>query len=129
DLSTPAFAEVEREWKRIEQAMNAFSAPPSFFLTEAHDGAGGDYPSVAGFLQAIGREPDIDRVPPLALVVDGREGFDPAARHRRIFLGLQSHVQALFDASDRVREESFLLVAEPGLRRGKWSTEKEHPTL
>lgn len=129
DLSTPPFAEVEREWKRIEKAMNAFAAPPSFFLTEAHDGARGDYPSVAGFLQAMGREPEIDRVPPLALVVDGREGFDPAARHRRIFLGLQSHVQGLVDASDRVREETFLFATEPGLRPGKWSTEKEHPTL
>ncbi len=129
ELTTPPFAEVEREWKRIEKAMNAFASPSSFFLTQAHDGARGDYPSVAGFLQAIGREPEVDRVPPLALVVDGREGFDPAARHRRIFLGLQNHVQGLVDASEGVREESFLFAAEPDLRPGKWSTEKAHPTL
>ncbi len=129
DLTTPPFAEVEREWQSIATVMNAFSAPPSFFLTEAHDGARGDYPSVAGFLQAIGREPDIERTPPLALVLEKRQAFDPASRHRRILLGLQEHVQSLVDASDRTREESFLFAAEPGLRPGGWSVEKEHPVL
>lgn len=129
DLATPSFAEVEREWNGIAGILNAFSAPPSFFLTEAQKGARGDYPSVAGFLQAMGRDPDIDRMPPLALLVDGRAGFDPAVRQRRIFLGMEAHVQGLVDASDLTREEFFLLAAEPGLRPGKWSTEKTHPTL
>lgn len=129
DLTTPPFSEVEREWNRIASAMNALSLPPTFFLNEAHDGARGDYPSVAGFLQAIGRDPDIDRIAPLALLVDGRTGFDPAVRHRRIFEGMQSHVQSLVDASTATREEFFLYAAEPGLRPGKWSTEKEHPVL
>ncbi|MCB1204327.1 MAG: dienelactone hydrolase family protein [Verrucomicrobiae bacterium] len=129
DLVTPPFAEVEREWNRIAKVLNAFATPPSFFLNEAHDGARGDYPSVAGFLQAIGRDPSVDRTPPLALLVDGRQDFDPAARHRRIFLGMQAHVQSLVDASETTRENFFLLDAEPGLIPGKWSTEKEHPVL
>lgn len=129
DLTTPPFAEVEREWNRIATVMNAFSTPPSFHLNEAHDGARGDYPSVAGFLQAIGRDPEVDRVPPLALLVDGRAGFDPAARQRRIFEGLQAHVQGLVDTSEATREEFYFFAAEPGLRPGKWSTEKEHPVL
>jgi dienelactone hydrolase len=129
DLTTPPFAEVEREWNRIATVMNAFSTPSSFHLNEAHDGARGDYPSVAGFLQAIGRDPEVDRVPPLALLVDGRSGFDHAARQRRIFKGMQSHVQGLVDDSETTREEFFLFAAEPGLRPGKWSTEKEHPVL
>jgi cephalosporin-C deacetylase-like acetyl esterase len=129
DLTTAPFAEVEREWNRIATVLNAFSVPPSFHLNEAHDGARGDYPSVAGFLQAIGRDPEVDRVPPLALLVDGRAGFDPATRQRRLFEGIQSHVQGLVDASEATREEFFFFAAEPGLRPGKWSTEKEHPVL
>lgn len=129
ELATPSFGEVEREWNRIAKVMNAFAAPPSFFLTEAHNGARGDYPSVAGFLQAMGREPEIDRTPPLAFLVDARVGFDPAERQRRVFLGMEAHVQHLVDISDTTREEFFLFAAEPGLRPGKWSTEKEHPPL
>ena len=129
DLTTPPFAEVEREWKRIEKVLTAFAPPPSFFLNEANDGSRGDYPSVAGFLQAMGREPEVDRTPPLGLVIDERTGFDPAGRHRRVFLGMQAHVQSLVDASERTREEFFFFAAEPGLRPGKWSTEKSHPTL
>lgn len=128
-ITTPPFAEVEREWKRIEKALNAFAPPPSFFLNEANDGARGDSPSVAGFLQAMGLEPEVDRTPPLGLVIDERHGFDPTARHQRIFLGMEAHVQSLVDASEKTREEFFFFAAEPGLRPGKWSTEKEHPTL
>ncbi len=129
ELATPPFAAVEREWQRIARATKGFAAPPSFFLNEAHGGARGDYASVAGFLQAIGRTPEIDRAPPLAFLVDGRAGFDPAVRQKRVFLGMESHVQSLVDASDRTREEFFLFAAEPGLRPGKWSTEREHATL
>ncbi|HRQ88693.1 MAG TPA: dienelactone hydrolase family protein, partial [Bacteroidia bacterium] len=56
-------------------------------------------------------------------------GFDPTERHRRIFLGMQAHVQSLVDRSDAVREEAFFLAAEPGLRPGPWSTERELPTI
>ncbi|MBL9161044.1 MAG: dienelactone hydrolase family protein [Verrucomicrobiales bacterium] len=128
-ITTPPFAEVEQEWKRIGKTLNAFAAPPSFFLNEANDGARGDSPSVAGFLQAMGLEPEVDRTPPLGLVIDERSGFDPAARHQRIFLGMEAHVQSLVDASEKTREEFFFYAAEPGLRPGQWSTEKEHPTL
>lgn len=129
ELATPPAAEVGREWDRIAKAAGGFSAPPSFLYHEAHDGARGDYPSVAGFLQTLGLEPPVDRAPPLAFVVDRRESFDPAERRRRLLRGLQDHVQGLVDASEAVRAESFLLEAEPGLRPGGWSTEREHPPL
>lgn len=129
EIRTPPFAAVEGEWKRIEKGLNAFGPPASFFLTEAHEGARGDYPAVAGFLQSMGREAALDRLPPLALLVDGRAAFDPAERHRRIFQGMQNHVQALLDDAERVREEAFFFTLEPALRRKKWSTEREHPHL
>ncbi len=128
-LTTPSFEKVEAEFKRIAKALNAFSVPSQFFLNEAADQARGDYPSVAGFLQAIGREPDISRTPPLALVIDERSGFDPATRHHRTFNGIQRHVQSLVDQSDKIRDGFYFYAAEPALRRGSWSTEKSHERL
>lgn len=129
DLATPAFTEVEREWKRIAEISNSPTLPATFFLSEAHEGARGDFPSVAGFLQAIGEATTVDRTPPLALMMDDRMGFDSDARHERIFRGMQNHVQSLVDGSDRVREQFFRYAAEPDLKPAKWSTLKEHPTL
>jgi len=129
DLTTPPYAEVEAEFQRIAKVLNALSAPAGFFLNEAANGARGDYPSVAGFLQAIGREPDISRTPPLALLIDERVGFDPADREARVFAGMQNHVQSLVDGSDKARDEFYFYKAEPGLRRGSWSTEKTHERL
>lgn len=129
DLTTPPYAEVEAEFQRIAKVLNALSAPAGFFLNEAANGARGDYPSVAGFLQAIGREPDISRTPPLALLIDERVGFDPADREARVFAGMQNHVQSLVDGSEKARDEFYFYKAEPGLRRGSWSTEKTHERL
>jgi len=128
-LTTPPYSEVESEFQRIAKVLNALSAPAGFFLNEAANGARGDYPSVAGFLQAIGREPDISRTPPLALLIDERVGFDPAEREARVFAGMQAHVQNLIDRSDKARDEFYFYKAEPGLRRGSWSTEKSHERL
>lgn len=129
DLHTPPLAEVEREWGRIASVMNAFSEPGSFFLNEANNGARGDYPSVAGFFQAIGSIQEVDRTPPLALMMEERPHFDPAERSKRILLGMQGQVQGLVAASEKIRLESYWFRAEPGLHPGAWSTEKEHPTL
>lgn len=129
DLATPPFAEVQREWKRIASIIHSLDVPPSFHLTEAHAGARGDSAAVAGFLQAQGLEPVIDRTPPLALLIDQRMGFDPEARHKRIFHGMQDHVQMILDASERTREEFFRYAAEPHLRPGAWSTDRELPTV
>lgn len=126
DLTTPAYGEVEAEFQRIATVLHSFSAPPGFFLNNAANGARGDFPSVAGFLQAIGHGVDISRTPPLALLIDEREGFDPAARHSRVFSGMADHVQSLVDRSEAARNEFYFHAAEPDLRIGSWSTEKSH---
>lgn len=63
------------------------------------------------------------------LLPDRRQAFDSVARHTRLFRQLENHVQWLVRRSNTVREEFFLYAAEPKLRPGKWSTDKEHPTL
>ncbi len=66
---------------------------------------------------------------PVALIPDRRQSFDPVARHTRLFRQLEDHIQSLVRQSDAVRDEFFLYAAEPELRPGKWSTDKQHPTL
>src|SRR5690606_10171365 len=124
DLTTPAYEKVETEFRRIAKVLHSFSVPAGFFLNNVTNDARGDYPSVAGFLQAIGREVEISRTPPLALLIDERVGFDPAARQSRVFSGMTNHVQNLLDQSDVARNEFYFHTAEPDLRLGSWSTEK-----
>ncbi len=116
DIVTPAFATVKK-------------LASGHLVHEAKAGHRADYPSVAAFLQEAGIEREVSRVPPVALLIDQRTKFDPAERHRRIFEGMQGHVQSLVDLSDRAREEFYFFRAEPTLRPGKWSTKKEHATI
>ncbi len=128
-LTTPTYTSVELEFNRIAKVMNAFSVPSQFLINEAAGNARGDYPSVAGFLQAIAHEAEISRTPPLALMREERFGFNPDDRHRRLFLGMEKQVQSLVDRSDQARDEFFFFEAEPVLRPGSWSTEKSHERL
>ena len=77
-----------------------------------------------GYLQN-GMSANVD----LGLAEDLRANFSAKARHERLFHQLEVHVQQLIRDADTVREEAFLYQAEPKLRPGKWSTDKEHPTL
>ncbi|MEM7014807.1 MAG: prolyl oligopeptidase family serine peptidase, partial [Verrucomicrobiota bacterium] len=72
-------------------------------------------------------EIDVDHLKPRDL--DLLQGFDPAGRHQRLFTDLEQHLQRLVRASNDVREQFYLFQAEPLLEGGKWSTNKEHPTL
>lgn len=63
------------------------------------------------------------------LIQDRRKTFDPAMRHQRLFSQLEGHVQRLIRESGDERERFYLYQAEPLLQGGKWSTNKEHPTL
>lgn len=128
-LETPPFAEVNREFERIGDVLGSFGVPPGFLLHEAKPGTRADYPAVAAFLQTIGIEREISRIPPVALLIDTRIGFDPAARETRIRRGMQSHVQDLVDRSLETRREFFFYTAEPALRPGKWSVERRHAPL
>ena len=63
------------------------------------------------------------------LLVDQRKTFEARARHQRLFLELENHVQSLVRGSEQVRDEWFLYDAEPKLRPGKWSTDRKHESL
>ncbi len=129
ELKTPELDEVEEEFSRIASVMGSLSTPSTLLFHEANQEARGDFPAVAAFLQTIGIEKTLSRVPPVALLIDQRPNFDPSARHLRVFAGMQRHIQYLVDDSTSVREESFFFKAESDLRPGSWSTEAKHDTI
>ncbi|MEM1444123.1 MAG: hypothetical protein AAGF67_17380, partial [Verrucomicrobiota bacterium] len=128
-IREPTREEVEREFDRIESALGTFGTPPGILIHHANKAARSDYPAVAAFLQTVGIEREVDRIPPIALLIDNRVGFDGKARELRVLAGMQRHVQDLVDQSLKTRREFFFDKAEPGLRSGKWSVERKHETL
>ena len=121
-IAQPAFAEVEEEFRRIRPAGR-----PQ--LEKVRGKARADFSALSVHCIEIDFDTEVSRLPPVSLLLDQRINFDPAARHQRIFQGMQDHVQALIGDSNRVRQESFFHTAEPNLESGKWSTNAEHPTL
>ncbi|MEM1441123.1 MAG: hypothetical protein AAGF67_02195, partial [Verrucomicrobiota bacterium] len=128
-IRAPTREEVEKEFDRIELALGTFGTPPGILIHHANKAARSDYPAVAAFLQTVGIEREVDRIPPIALLIDNRVGFDAKARELRVLAGMQRHVQDLVDQSLKTRREFFFDKAEPGLRSRKWSVEREHETL
>ncbi|MBG88288.1 MAG: hypothetical protein CMO80_15480 [Verrucomicrobiales bacterium] len=49
-----------------------------------------------------------------------------AARHERVFRGMETHVQSLVRASEHVRSEFFAVRVLPELRNWRWTTLKTH---
>ncbi|MAS95145.1 MAG: hypothetical protein CMO55_18265 [Verrucomicrobiales bacterium] len=128
-IVTPNTASVLKEVERTGILLGLRSTPSSILFNEAAKNARGDFPSVAGFMQAIGLEPLTDRSPPLALMMDLRSEFSAEARHSRLFKGIEDHAQSLVDRSEDVRLAWYFEKAEPALKPGKWSTEASHPTI
>jgi dienelactone hydrolase len=121
-IAQPTFAEVEAEFRRIRPDGRTQ-------LEKVRNQARADFSALSVHTIEIDFETDVSRLPPVSLLLDQRLNFDPAARHQRIFQGMQNHVQSLIDDSNRVRREHFFYTAEPKLEPGKWSTNAEHPTL
>ena len=121
-ITTPPFTDVEAEFQKIRPGGR-------IQLEQAGEGKRGDFSALSVHCIEIGVERKISRLPPVSLLLDERRNFDPAARHQRLFQGMQNHVQALIADSNRVRRERFFYTAEPRLEPGKWSTNAEHPTL
>lgn len=129
ELETPEFSTVTQEFNRVAEVLGSFSTPTAFLIHEANRSSRADYPAVAAFMQTIGIEREISRIPPIALLIDLRVGHEPEARHKRIFEGMERHVQSLVDSSLETRREFYFYDAEPSLRPGKWSVEKSHPEI
>lgn len=128
-LTTPDYKNVSAEMDRVSTHLGKLALPSNFLINEARDEARGDYPSAAGFLQAIGRSAEVDRIAPLALMLAQHSLVREERRHNRIFLGIQTHIQKILDHSETERRENFLYDLDPMLKPGKWSTEKSHETL
>ena len=121
-IPRPTFTEVEAEFNRIRPDGRAQ-------LEKVRNRARADFSALSVHSIEIDFETDVSRLPPISLLIDRRLDFDPAARHQRIFQGMQNHVQSLIADSNRVRRDHFFYTAEPKLESGKWSTNAEHATL
>lgn len=128
-ITTPEFAAVEAEYNAIAGALGTLQTPPTILLHHAENGHRADYPAVAAFLQTIGIEREITRIPPIALLIDSRSRFSPAERQMRLLTGTQRHIGQLIDRSDETRRNRFFLAAEPGIQSVGWSVKKDHPPL
>ena len=60
---------------------------------------------------------------------DRRKSFSDKARHARIVAGMENHVQGLVRKSEHVRDAFYLHKVQPEFAGGRWSTNKDHPTL
>lgn len=125
-LITPAFDDVENEFKRIEQLV-----PEGFqSRTLLHNGNGqplafGSEQALGKFAETLGLAVDL----PLSthLPVDGRKAFNAKERQIRQVKELENHVQWLIRDSDYNRNEFFLYRAMPEFRNREWSTKSYHP--
>ncbi len=129
-IETPDAAAVESEINRVGELMGLLSGSPGILFSNQEKGVRAGYPAMAAFSQTIGFvDADVSRVPPIALMMDGRSNFTSEARHTRVFQQMEQVVQRSLSPADEKRREHFFYKAEPGLRPGKWSTEAEHDFL
>ena len=119
DLTTPDFAAVEKELRRIDSLVR-----PGFFPKHLVNAAAAS-DGVATLLQALRLKP---RAPRPAAVADRRKSFDPAARQLRQIRELDGHAQLVLRRSERARRRFFLHKAMPELAERKWNLKLRLPT-
>ena len=125
-LETPAFAEVEAEFARIESLV-----PKSFQPRELVRGAGdaalaeGSPQSLSAFAKMLG----VDPPPPLAdeQPKDQRRAFDAVARQARQVRELGDHAQSLVRDSDQVRDAFFFHKVVPEFANVPWNYQSRFP--
>ena len=125
DLHTPELASVKAEVERVATAPD-FARPTLVHRDGVLPVGPFSGPALVALAQELGRTslaPQSNELP-----VDRRAGFDPAARHERLFKEMERHVQLLVRQSEHVRDRFFLFKVMPELAGGRWSTEKRHPT-
>ncbi|HOX01863.1 MAG TPA: PmoA family protein [Candidatus Paceibacterota bacterium] len=125
DLRTPSFASVRAEIERI-QTGGRFSRP----VLVHGEGSQPTGPYSEEALAALAQRMGMGALAPVSdeLLADRRVGFDPAARHQRLFQAMENHVQTLVRRSEHVRDQFFLYQVMPELADNRWSTERRRPT-
>jgi dienelactone hydrolase len=125
ELRTPRFASVSAEVRRIETGAR-FGRPLLVHGEEGRPIGPFSEPALTAFAQRLGMaklSPMSDEPP-----ADRRAGFDPAARHQRLFQAMENHVQRLVRRSEHVRDQFLLYRIMPELADSRWSTERRHAT-
>ena len=119
-LTTPPFADVQREVQRIETLVpKTLQQRELVELPQATTTSFGAPKALSAFVKMLG----VDSEMPLSqeLPVDRRVAFDPAVRQLRQVKELESHVQALISASGEVRNNLLLDKIQPQARNEPWT--------
>ncbi|MCA9193354.1 MAG: dienelactone hydrolase family protein [Planctomycetales bacterium] len=124
-LTTPEFATVEQQWKKIPQHPNLtqpllVSNPKSPIGPWSAEVLEQFATAMTGQSLIQGNNSSL---------VDLRKDVDLTmeTRRNRTVNELESHVQLLVRQSEHVRDDFFLYQARPEFRGGAWSTERTHP--
>lgn len=126
-LSTPALAEVRREFERASEIVGLASCRKQMTLVETPDGRGspGSPQAFERFLELMNVSTPTDRSPDrLDHPVVTRTLPDADARMRRQVAQMMAHVQRLVDRSERVRERFWSEADRTSPETWRASTEK-----
>ncbi|MDB6137970.1 MAG: putative dienelactone hydrolase [Verrucomicrobiaceae bacterium] len=121
-LTTPAFAEVEAEFNRLNTLVANPQLTQSVRLFNKADMA------AANQLAARLMHGKIDAGPPSS-TKDLRRSFDPAARQLRQVKEMEAFLQKLVRESDHTRNESFLYRLLPQFKAEPWSYQADYAPL
>ncbi len=122
-LTTPPFAEVDAEFKRIDGLAPASLQARK--LIAGKDGklvSAGSQAALVEFAKMLGTPASMELS--AELPKDQRHAFDPLARQWRQVKELEAHVQELVRISNHTRDDFFLYKVLPQYRADPWTYEK-----
>jgi dienelactone hydrolase len=126
NLQTPSGESVRAEFARI-QVAKGFSEPKLIIGSEnkpvgpLSDLSLGEFARRLSFAVSPAISADVAQ--------DQRRNFAPVQRQRKNVEEIERHVQALVNASDRVRDRLYLYSVLPELENQRWNTDRTRPTL
>ncbi|MBM3831966.1 MAG: hypothetical protein FJ403_01580 [Verrucomicrobia bacterium] len=121
-LTTPAFASVESEFKRIDTLLTADFQPKR--LVSSQSGTFGSALKEFSGLLGLNSAMSMSNNRP----IERRTSVDARDRQQRQVKELENHVQSLVRNADLVRDQFFLNQAMPELRIRTWNMRLRHPT-
>jgi dienelactone hydrolase len=131
ELVIPEFDALTSEWARLPKTSDPNSTPSSWAARNPPPGVVAGMPSEAflvatlfRFAVELGHKIETSEEPMGKLAVMDNV---VTARHKRVFSGMETHVQNLVRQSEHRRDERFVMKVLPELLNGKWTTLKTHP--
>lgn len=124
-LKTPLFADVEREFNRIDKIQKNGWQERYLIHDKDRTVPFGSPEALDKFGKALGFSGSLDLSD--VLPKDQRKSFDPSERQQRRVWELEEHVQRLVRDSDNERNKFFLYAVMPSWGDRQWSTKSYHP--